>query len=138
WSPLYRSIREANLVIANINGFVGSEEVRQRYLAEARYLRASNYAMLYNLFGPVVLRVSPAEPGDKALATNEEMLACIETELEESVTNLPHPANRPPGYDYGRATKGSALAFLTKHYLNTKQWEKAANTAKRVMDLDYY
>lgn len=138
WLSRYRSIREANLVIANINNFEGDESVRARLLAEARYLRASNYAMLYNLFGPVVLRLEPSETGDKARATDEEMRIFIEQELEASIENLPHPGDLPTEYEYGRATKGSALGFLTKHYLNTKQWEKAADAAQRLMDLGYY
>lgn len=138
WLPRYRSIREANLVIANIENFEGDESVKERFLAEARYLRASNYAMLYNMFGPVVLRTAPSEPGDKARATDEEMRSFIEQELEAVIADLPHPGGLPAGYEYGRATKGSALGFLTKHYLNTKQWEKAADAAQRLMDLGYY
>lgn len=138
WLTRYRSIRDANIVIANINNFAGEEAVKQRLLAEAIYLRASNYALLYNLYGPVVLRVDPGEPKDKTRATDEEMRTFIESELERAAADLPAPNNLPAGYEYGRATKGSALGFLTKHYLNTKQWSKAAETAQRVVDLNYY
>ncbi|PWD98513.1 RagB/SusD family nutrient uptake outer membrane protein [Marinilabilia rubra] len=138
WVSRYRSIREANLVIANVDGLDAEQSVKNRILAEARYLRAANYAMLYNLFGPVPLRMSPSEPGDKPRASDEEMLSFIETELDAVVEDLPHPDSRPSGYEYGRATKGSALGYLTKHYLNTRQWQKAAETAQRLMDLDYY
>ncbi len=40
--------------------------------------------------------------------------------------------------EYGRATKGAALGFLTKFYLNTKQWQKCADAAQKVMDLGVY
>lgn len=138
WLTRYRSIRDANLVIANIDNFEGEATVKQRLLSEAIYIRASNYAFLYNLFGPVVLRESPGEPKDKARASDDEMLGFIESQLELAAAGLPDPGNLPSDYGYGRATKGSALGFLTKHYLNTKQWQKAAETAQRVVDLNYY
>lgn len=138
WSRLYRVIRDANIVIENIDNFDGDVGRRQVVLAEAQYLRASSYAILYNLFGPVVLRTEPGEPTNEARASEEEILAFIETELSEVVDDLPHPGSVPSYYQYGRATKGHALGYLAKHYLNTRQWEAAANTAQQVMDLGYY
>ena len=37
---------------------------------------------------------------------------------------------------YGRATKGAAWGILAEFYNNTRQWELAAYTAKKVMDLE--
>lgn len=138
WSRLYQVIRDANVVIENIGNFEGDETVRAVVLAEARFLRASAYADLYNLFGPVVLRTSSEEPTNEARITEEEMRAFIETELALAVENLPHPASLPTDYVYGRATKGSALGYLAKHYLNTRQWAAAAQTAQDIIDLGYY
>jgi hypothetical protein len=38
----------------------------------------------------------------------------------------------------GKATKGAAFALLCKFYMNTLQWQKAADAAKSVMDLKLY
>ena len=138
WSRLYRAIRDANIVIDNIDNFDSDAERREIVLAEARFIRASTYALLYNLYGPVVLRTSSSEPANKARATEEEMLEFIETELTAAAEALPHPGSTPSYYLYGRATKGTAMAHLAKHYLNTKQWQQAADMSKAVMDLGYY
>lgn len=138
WSRWYGAIRDANTVIENIDNFEGDDDRKTIVLAEARFIRASTYAMLYNLYGPVVLRIASGEPTHKARATDEEMREFIETELTATIADLPHPESVPSYYLYGRATKGTTMGFLTKHYLNTKQWQKAADMAQDVMDLGYY
>lgn len=138
WSRLYRAIRDANSVIENIDNFTGDEERKQIVLAEARFIRASSYAHLYNLYGPVVLRTETGEPNDKMRATDESMRSFIENELLEVISVLPHPANTPSYYQYGRATRGTAMAHLAKHYLNTRQWQAAADMCLEVIDLGYY
>lgn len=39
---------------------------------------------------------------------------------------------------YGRPNKGQALALLCKFYLNTKQWQKCADVATEIMNMNYY
>lgn len=138
WSRLYRAIRDANIVIDNIDNFEGDTERKSIVLAEAKFIRGSTYALLYNLYGPVVLRRASGEPTNKARATEEEMLEFIETQLLEAIEDLPHPGSVPSYYKYGRATKGTAMAHLAKHYLNTRQWQAAADMTQDVMDLGYY
>lgn len=138
WGGLYTAIRDANTVIENIDNFEGDDDRKAIVLAEARFIRASTYAYLYTLYGPVVLRESSSEPTHKARATEEEMFEFIETELQAAIEDLPHPGSVPSYYLYGRATKGTAMAHLAKHYLNTKQWQNAADMAQDVMDLGYY
>ena len=136
WNQAYNAIRDANLVIENIELVEGlSDAKRNQYLAEARYIRGAQYSMLYNWFGPVPLRVDPAQDPHLGRASDEEMREFIETELSEAVADLPAPGEEP---EYGRATKGSALGMLTKFYLNTKQWQKVLNTSQQLMDLNYY
>lgn len=138
WNRLYSAIRDANTVIESIDNFEGDETRKVIVLAEARFIRGSAYADLYNLFGPVVLRTGSGEPTNEARATDQEMLELIETELRLAADDLPHPAALPADYQYGRVTKGSALGYLAKHYLNTRQWTEAAETAQEVMDLGFY
>lgn len=138
WSRFYRAIRDANTVIDNIDNFDGQPEVKDVLLAEARFIRASVYARLYNLYGSVVLRESSGEPKDKARASDEEMRTFIETELLEAIEGLPSPSSLPSYYAYGRATSGEAMAHLAKHYLNTRAWEEAADMCQKIIDLGYY
>lgn len=135
WAPNYRCIRDANDVISNVDQLNASEATKKQIKAEARMLRAQAYAILYNWFGTVPLRTSTAQPGDLARATEEEMRAFIETEIMESVPDLPNPGQEEV---FGRFNKGNAWGVLAKFLLNTKQWQKTADACKSVMDLNYY
>ncbi|GAB4040743.1 RagB/SusD family nutrient uptake outer membrane protein [Spirosoma gilvum] len=135
WGPNYRSIRDANGVIENIANVNTSDANKKLYRAEARVLRAQAYANLYSFFGPVPLRTSTTQPGQLARATDAEMLNFIETELTQSILDLPDPGKEEA---YGRLNKGNASGILAKFLLNTKQWQKAADAAKAVIDLNYY
>ncbi|HUW93038.1 MAG TPA: RagB/SusD family nutrient uptake outer membrane protein [Bacteroidales bacterium] len=135
WGSKYKSIRDANIVIDNIDNFTADAAVKKQLLAEARYIRAVDYYYLYDAFGPVPLRISSIDPPDLPRASEEEILTFIETELQEAAIDLPFPGTEE--YN-GRATKGAALGYLARHYLNTKQWQKAVDATQDVFDLGYY
>ncbi|GAB3576732.1 RagB/SusD family nutrient uptake outer membrane protein [Hymenobacter daeguensis] len=135
WGPYYACIRDANIVLDNVAGVSAADATKSRFVAEARFLRAYCYALLYNWYGPVPLRTSSTTPNNLARATDDEMKTFIETELTQALPDLPAPGAEVA---FGRATKGAALATLAKFYLNTKQWQKAADASKAVIDLNYY
>ena len=135
WGPYYACIRDANIVLDNLAGVNAPDAIKKQFAAEARFLRAYSYAQLYNWYGPVPLRTASLTPKDLARATDEQMKTFIETELNAALPDLPAPGKEPA---YGRATKGAALATLAKFFLNTKQWQKAADAAQAVVDLNYY
>ncbi|MBD2702264.1 RagB/SusD family nutrient uptake outer membrane protein [Spirosoma sp. BT702] len=135
WGPNYRSIRDANGVIENIANVTTSDANKKLYRAEARALRAQAYANLYNFFGTVPLRTSTTQPADLARATDDAMKTFVEMELTQAIPDLPDPGKEEA---YGRLNKGNANGILAKFYLNTKQWQKAADAAKAVMDFNYY
>ncbi|MBT1689850.1 RagB/SusD family nutrient uptake outer membrane protein [Dawidia soli] len=135
WAPWYRAIRDANIILELAPKATLSEENRALYTAEARMLRGYAYAMLYNLFGSVPLRTTSESPAQLARASDDEMRSFIESELTAVVPALPDPGAEAA---YGRANKGQALAVLAKYYLNTRQWQKAADAAQDVIDLGYY
>jgi len=135
WAPNYRSIRDANIVLENIANVKTSDANKSRYTAEARVLRAFAYDLLYKWFGPVPLRTTSASEPILARATDEEMRNFIESELLASVGDLPDPGKEEA---FGRVNKGVALSILAKYYLNTKQWQKAADACQQVMNFNYY
>ncbi|MBW8244847.1 RagB/SusD family nutrient uptake outer membrane protein [Muricauda oceani] len=137
WERRYRGIYKANTVIDNISLPEMDENRRQEILAEARFLRAFNYYLLFDFFGPVpLITSSETDVTDRPERASEtEMISFIESELSEISNILPI---NPPKDQYGRPTKGAALAALTKFYMMNKKWQEAANTAKQVMDLEVY
>lgn len=128
WENHYLSIRNANLVLANIDREDFSEEFTRQKTAEARFLRGYSYYMLYKTFGPTPLVTSPDEL-IVPRASDEEMRTFIEEDLTAAAADLSWTTN-----EFGRATKGSALGVLTKFFLNTKQWSETASTAQQIID----
>mgnify|MGYP003042600181 CR=1 FL=1 len=61
------------------------------------------------------------------------MKVFITKEFTESAANLPLKQT-----EYGRATKGAAMAMLCKFYLNTKQWQQASLMADQIIGLNAY
>lgn len=135
WAPAYRCIRDANIVIDNVGKINMPEAKKKLYAAEAKFLRAYTYGELYKWFGPVPLRASSETPAQLAKATEEEIKSLIESDLLAAVADLPAPGTETA---FARATKGSALGILAKFYLNTKQWQKAADASQQVISLNYY
>jgi hypothetical protein len=84
---------------------------------------------MYKKFGPVPLRTSTEDPLEQPRASEQEMEEFIETELREIIPQLPNKGD----IAYGRATKGAARGVLTKFFLNSKQWQKAANMAQTII-----
>lgn len=135
WERPYRAIRNANILLENVDKTKISDETKALYKAEARFMRALSYIHLYSWFGPVPLRTNTQQPSDLARATDEEMRTFLETELTEVAPVLPDPGKEAA---HGLPTKGGAYALLCKYYLNTKQWQKCADAAQKVIELNYY
>jgi hypothetical protein len=135
WTPHYQAIRDANLVLETLPTAAASEATAKLYAAEARFIRAYSYELMYKWFGPVPLRTSSTQPAQLARATDEEMRTFIETELTEAIPDLPDPGKEEA---YGRANKGMAYGVLAKYYLNTKQWQKAIDASSSVIGFGYY
>jgi hypothetical protein len=135
WAPNYRCIRDANIVLENVDNVKTTDANKSLYAAEARFLRAFSYEFLYKWFGPVPLRITSTSEPTLAKATDAEIKGFIETELLAAIPGLPDPGKEEA---FGRANKGVATAVLAKYYLNTKQWQKAADACQQLMSYNYY
>lgn len=135
YSTMYKGIRDANVLLDNIKSVTSlSPSKLAEYTAEARFIRAEAYVMLYYNFGPTPL-ITTARSIDlsPSRATDDEMRQFIITELTAAAADLPVTVTVD-----GKATKGAALAVLCKFYLNMKDWQNASNTAGQIIALNYY
>lgn len=130
WDSPYQCIRDANIVLENLEAAEMTDADKLLYSSEARFLRATSYYKLFNFFGPVPLRTSTTQELSMAKATEDEMKNFIESELKASFDGLPTPGNEPEKY---RAHKAAALGYLIKFYLNTKQWQKVSDSGKQFL-----
>lgn len=130
WETIYLSIRNANLVIANApKGAELTEEQVDKFVAEAKFLRAFNYFHLVRNWGGVPLRTEETLGEvdlDRSIA--EEVYDLIIKDLLEAEATLPDK-----GSPLGRATKWSAKAVLAHVYLHTGEYGLAAEKAGEVM-----
>ena len=135
WVQMYIAIRDANVLLENIDKVTSIPPARlAQYKGEAQFIRSEAFAHLYRYFGPVPLVLTTStEDLQPARPTDAEFVAFVANELTEAAGNLPvKQALR------GQADKGTALAVLTKFYLNTKQWQKSADAAKELIALNKY
>ncbi|SHG56155.1 Starch-binding associating with outer membrane [Fodinibius roseus] len=136
WDDCYEAIRDANIVLDNVENVETSESRKSLIAAEARFVRASAYFYLFDWFGPTPLVTSSnPETLEPSRSPEEEIKNFIESEYTAIADILP---SERPDEEAGRGTKGAALGMLTKFYLNTKQWQKSAQTAKQIMDMGIY
>ncbi|MBF9252851.1 RagB/SusD family nutrient uptake outer membrane protein [Pontibacter sp. 172403-2] len=155
WGRSYRSIREVNYALANIDKVEMSQSHKNRLIAELKFIRAFRYHDLIRNFGRVVLvGDNVAELGedftDPALferASLQESIDYVVNELNEAAAGL--PLDHSSDWEKGRATKGAALALKSRLLLyaasplykengTTVTWQQAADAAKAVMDLNKY
>jgi hypothetical protein len=117
WYHNYQGIYRANQVIINVPGIDMDQTLRNRYVAEAKFLRAIYYFNLVTHFGDVPL-ILPSR------TAQDLVWAQIEKDLTEAVPDL------PASYDnanVGRATKGAAYALLGKSYLQQHKNQQAVD-----------
>jgi starch-binding outer membrane protein, SusD/RagB family len=124
WKYHYKAILRANLVIANVSNITFTDESKKKdIIAQAKFLRGFYYFYLAILYENVPLVLNPSNAGDapKQNTLTEVFTQCIE-DFTEAAADL--PATRA-STDLGRATKGAALAYLGKVYMQMGNWQAA-------------
>lgn len=116
----YQGIREASIFINNVESCsaedVTQEEI-QRWKAEARFVRAFQYFLLLRTYGPIILTgdepVDITKPDMNAeRSTLDDCISYIVNELEECMEKLPTKFTSDETGQYGRPTKGAAMAII--------------------------
>ena len=117
--PIYRrnyiGIFRSNLVINNVE--LESAQI-DRYIAEAKFLRAYYHFELFKHFGPIPVVLNLLSPDEINLERNTmtEVMSAIVSDLEQSAQILPITLS---ANEVGRASKGMAqsLAGRSPHFL---------------------
>ncbi|MDR0510702.1 MAG: RagB/SusD family nutrient uptake outer membrane protein [Rikenellaceae bacterium] len=113
WRTTYQAIREVNYFLQNIYMCREiSDAERDRWRAEARFLRAFYYLNIIRLYGPVVIVGDELYELDKVYAVGRNTLDdCAKYVCDEfdAVAAILPPTQSPN--NFGRPTAGAALAF---------------------------
>lgn len=139
WNDSYSAIARFNTILEKIGPVSIDETLKNRYIAETKFLRALVYFNLVRTFGdvPLVLKSisNPDEGYEYGRSPKADVYAQIEKDLTEAEGVLPVSYATA---DIGRATKGAAKALLGKVYLTEKKYAQAAAKLKEVIDLGVY
>ena len=142
YDKFYEAIARANNVIRVVSALQSIDKATiDKINAEARFVRGFSYYILHNLFGPTPIIEIPGGASldeierigkETPKATENEYRAYVEADFLFAANTL------KAGGVSSRANKGNAYAMLTKFYLNTKQWQKAADAAATVISTGGY
>lgn len=142
FSPLYNAgwnfegIRRTNIFLKEIENCSMTEELKTRFKAEARALRAWDYLDKTLLFGkvPIITEVlaynADNVPRDEVSSVREFILS----ELTEAAKDLPESYSGGYPNEKGRITKYAALSLKARAALYFGDYALAESTAKEVMD----
>jgi starch-binding outer membrane protein, SusD/RagB family len=148
WHNNFTGIARANTAILNLPDATIDEELKNRLLGEAKFLRAYFYFYQVRLFGGVPKfeePVKPSEFGSVPRATIAEIYDLIERDLSDAIELLPAKSAYAAA-DLGRATKGAAQAYMARAIMyqigtdNTHghTWEEVKKYANDVISSGEY
>ncbi|HSC39207.1 MAG TPA: RagB/SusD family nutrient uptake outer membrane protein, partial [Chitinophagaceae bacterium] len=127
----YRAIAACNNLLDNIGKIPMDAATMNKYIGEARFLRAWYYFLITQLYGDVVLTLHPLS-NDNTSATQirtakKIVVDSILADLDFAAANLPNTAYA------GHAVRGTALGYKTRVLLANYRWTEAAATAQTIM-----
>ena len=139
WTNYYVAINLANNILTRIENADPAIVVnKDRYIGEAKFLRAIAYFDMVRIFGDVQLITKPLTV-EETLKTPRTAVATVYSEV--IVQDLIDAASKLPlvckGTEVGRATNGAAKAILGKVYLTLKDFPNAESVLKELTTAPY-
>lgn len=142
WSACYSAIAHSNSTMHNLprkatkNGV--DQTVINNCVAEAKFMRATAYFYLVQLFGPIPLIEEGVKASENYLIPRiieEDVFSLIIKDLEWAEANSP---DTRPESQKGRITKTVAKAMKAKVYLTIKEYDKCKIELEAVINSGKY
>ena len=139
WRNHYTIISRCNLILSKIATADPAVIIKKdRYAAEAKFLRALAYFNLIRVFGDVPIVLAPITFEESYLLPREKVdkvyTDVIFKDLLDAESKL---TLKYTGVDVGRPTIGAAKSLLGRAYLTHKDYALAATKLKEVTTLGY-
>ncbi|MCJ7759215.1 MAG: RagB/SusD family nutrient uptake outer membrane protein, partial [Gillisia sp.] len=131
WGGYYKTIGLANVLIEKLE--LSDLGTKDKFIAEAKFLRAYSYFELVTLFGGVPLRIStPNSIGEFGLARSpkSDVYIQIENDLAVAISGLPPRSSVAQPF---RISKEAAQAVLGKVYLFQEKYDLASIEFEKVI-----
>lgn len=136
WDFRYAGVRVCNELLANIDKVPGlSAELKARYIAEAKVIRAYIYYELYTRFGDIPYTedvISVGGSASIARTPKAEVVSRILADLDEVISSKALPESYS-GADRGRITHWAAVAVAAKVQLFEGNWAEVKNLTSDIM-----
>ncbi len=140
WRVSYQTILTANTAIEGLAIVEEPEEARRnRFIGEARFVRAFVYYHLVRLYGNIpYIDNTDQDPSTLEQSSSAEVYAKI---IEDLTFAFDHLSTNPQGGVRSRPSKGTAASYLASVHMTLGNWQESYNNAKWVIDnagtLDY-
>lgn len=151
WANYYSYIKNCNIFFNNLENLNSiSEDKRNILIGEATFFRAYYYMELVNNYGgvPLITRLFQLDDPEMMVERDsyDDCVKFIVDEFSKAADLLP---TKFSGTDFGRVTKGAALAMKARMLLyaasplwnpdnDRAKWQAAAEANKEVIDLGLY
>ena len=137
WYGDYNGVQTANLAIENIPKVNMDPDLRDRYLAEVKFLRALYYFDLLTFFSghknvdkgiPLYVKMPAYDDAYLARSTPADVRAVMIDDLKFASTHLPFTS-----YEKGRTNAAAAYALLGKVYLYADDYDNAVTVFEQLI-----
>ena len=138
---LYEGIARINVILQNVGNIAMSDELKEQYKSEAKFMRALYYFVLLDFYGGVPIYDESfivAEGFNEMLLPRnsaDEVREFILKDLDAAIQHLPADWNDA---NKGRATSGAATALKGKVLLYDKKYTEAASCFENVINSGRY
>ncbi|MFD1602103.1 RagB/SusD family nutrient uptake outer membrane protein [Flavobacterium artemisiae] len=130
WGSFYNVIQQSNNVIIGISGSTTvGDNIKNKYIAEARFMRGTAYWYLASLWGDAIISTDPRELVKNPIVNKNPLKDVYEfamRDLEFAAKYLPETAGQA-----GRLTKYSAFGMLSRVYLSYSGISDNPNSGSR-------
>jgi len=134
WSLQYNTIVRANEIINSLPSATFDENLKQRIIAEAKFLRAYAYSKLVPLFGAVPLVIADLTVDNLTIPRSsvKEVYAFIKQDLDDAIADLPKKSDYSAA-DLGRVTKDAARMLKVRVLMQETGYVNNATLAASVV-----
>ena len=135
YTAYQKGVTKASKIIASVESSKTlNEKTKRQYIAELKALRVFFMQQIYSLVGPMPVARDPEVATNVNAEWNpsrpsaSEYVSWMEEDILSSYEDLDVEVSNQ---NWGRITRGAALALLMKVYLNEKRWSDANNVCDK-------
>ncbi len=140
WKNCYEGIKTCHIFLENINLVPNMDAaLKERMIAETRFIRASLFFRLANHYGDVPLfdyNINLQEANTISRSPKAEVITFVRNELNAIVNTLPK-SGEYADKDKGRITQGAVMTQLARTYLYENDWANVASITEDIINGDY-